>query len=113
MIGKIAETICKYSSAYTVGEYSQRKHPVIHTMNHRTNLRIPKVNTSIKCEICGQLRHDTTSEGRCIVFSKWMMCKQESKCILELEIKSNTIKYLKRLDDDIKMIVKIVVLRDK
>ena len=56
-----------------------------------------KRDNSLKCNFCGQLGHNSTSEDGCFVFAKWTMCQQTSTRLSTEETKMNTRKYLKNI----------------
>ena len=45
------------------------------------------MDTTLKCKICGQVGQDENGEDECMVFAKWMLCKQASTRLPESEIK--------------------------
>ena len=115
---KIAKTICKYSPEYKVGEFAvatETDAPVIRALRQNkfnpsqktkdyqpykkqqpNNSRYKRDN-SLKCNYCGQLGHDSTSEDGCFVFAKWTMCQQTSSRLSTEDTKMNTRKYLKNI----------------
>ena len=99
LIGKISKTICKYSPQYTVGEFKSTITPVVHAMNKTRPFqnKRPRLDTSKKCKICGQLGHDDNSEDGCMVYAKWILCQQASTRLSESETKTNTRKCFKQI----------------
>ena len=56
----------------------------------RQDRKKSNLDASLRCSVCNQIGHDTTSDDGCLVFAKWTLCQAASKRLSEDEIRNNT-----------------------